>query len=86
MALVDEMQILIPLAGLIDKEAESKRLSKSIEKLEKSLQGLQGRLKNPAFLEKAPQKVLDQVHAQEAEQTEQLKQLSIQLEKIKNMN
>ena len=82
-ALVGEMQILIPLAGLIDKDAEIARLSKEIEKLQKNLGGLEGRLNNPAFADKAPAAVLEQTRKQAEEQRGALAQLQGQLEKIR---
>ena len=82
-ALVGEMQILIPLAGLIDKDAEIARLTKEIEKLQKNLGGLEGRLNNPAFADKAPPAVLEQTRKQAEEQRGALAQLQGQLEKIK---
>ena len=82
-ALVGEMQILIPLAGLIDKDAEIARLTKEIEKLQKNLGGLEGRLNNPAFADKAPAAVLEQTRKQADEQRAALGQLVGQLEKIK---
>lgn len=82
-ALVGEMQILIPLAGLIDKEAEIARLTKEIQKLEKNLMGLEGRLNNPAFADKAPPAVLEQTRKQAEEQKTALGQLQGQLEKIR---
>lgn len=82
-ALVGEMQILIPLAGLIDKDAEMARLSKEIDKLQKNLGGLEGRLNNPAFADKAPAAVLEQTRKQAEEQRAALAQLQAQLEKIR---
>jgi len=57
-ALVDDMQLLIPMDGLIDKEAELKRLSREIEKLEKLTKSLTGKLGNPGFTNKAPPEVV----------------------------
>jgi valyl-tRNA synthetase len=84
-ALVGEMKILIPLAGLIDKDAETARLNKEIEKTRKNLQGLEGRLNNPNFTDKAPENVVAQVRKQHEEQSTALKQLETQLEKILNL-
>ena len=84
-ALCGEMQILIPLAGLIDKDAETARLNKEIEKIQKGLSGLEGRLSNPSFTDKAPANVVDQVRKQAEEQKMSLAQLEQQLEKIKAM-
>jgi valyl-tRNA synthetase len=79
------MQILIPLAGLIDKDAEIARLTKEIEKVQKNLAGVEGRLKNPSFTDKAPEAVVNQVRQQAEEQSAALTQLQQQLEKIKAM-
>ena len=80
--LVGEMQILIPLAGLIDKEAETARLNREIEKINKQLQGVMGRLNNPSFADKAPANVVAQVQKQADDQQLALKQLEQQLAKI----
>jgi len=84
-ALVGEMQILIPLAGLIDKDAETARLTREIEKINKQLQGVMGRLNNPAFTDKAPANVVAQVQKQADEQQVALEQLQQQLAKIESM-
>ncbi len=84
-ALVGEMKVLIPLAGIIDKDAETARLSKEIEKIQKGLQGLEGRLSNPNFADKAPANVVDQVRKQAEEQKIALAQLEEQLVKIQAM-
>lgn len=57
-ALVGEMELHIPMAGLINKEDELKRLDKEIGKLEKDLLRLEGKLGNAKFLERAPEDVV----------------------------
>ncbi len=84
-ALCGEMQILIPLAGLIDKDAETARLNKEIEKIQKGLVGVEGRLSNPNFTDKAPVEVVEQVRKQAEEQKIALAQLEQQLVKIEAM-
>ncbi|KXJ49203.1 MAG: valine--tRNA ligase, partial [Cycloclasticus sp. Phe_18] len=58
-ALVGDMQILIPMAGLIDKNAELERLNKEIEKLEKEAARISGKLSNASFINKAPAAVIE---------------------------
>mgnify|MGYP000742940206 FL=1 len=58
-ALVGEMKILIPLAGLIDKDKEIIRLSKEIEKLEKQKMQFEGKLNNEKFVSGAPKAIVD---------------------------
>ena len=84
-ALLGEMKILIPLAGLIDKQAELERLDKEIKKIQQQLPRIEGKLNNPAFTEKAPKEVV----AKEAEKLAKLKsslqQLQQQQEKIRTL-
>ena len=82
-ALAGEMKILIPLAGLIDKDAEIARLEKEIGKLSGNLEKTEARLNNPNFADKAPEKVVEGVRQQAAEQRKALEQLQAQLDKIK---
>ena len=84
-ALVGEMNVLIPLAGLIDKDAETARLNKEIEKIQKGLAGVEGRLNNPSFTDKAPADVVEQVRKQAEDQKAALAQLEQQLVKIEAM-
>lgn len=58
-AVIGDMSVLIPMAGLIDKDAELARLSKAIEKLEKDVQRTQGKLNNEKFVSKAPEAVIN---------------------------
>ncbi len=59
MALVEQMKLLVPMAGLIDKQAELTRLEKEIQKLQKELPRLQAKLNNPKFVERAPSAVVE---------------------------
>ena len=58
-ALVGEMEILIPMADLIDVTAESERLNKELEKITKELARIVSKLENPNFINKAPQEVVE---------------------------
>ncbi|WP_448553358.1 valine--tRNA ligase [Thalassotalea montiporae] len=66
-AVIGEMTVLIPMAGLIDKDAELARLSKGIEKLEKDVQRVKGKLSNENFVGKAPEAVIEKEKAKLAE-------------------
>ena len=48
----------LPLEGIIDVEEEKKRLYKSLDKLQKEISALKGRLQNSKFIESAPQEVI----------------------------
>lgn len=57
-AVVENIELLIPMAGLIDKEAELARLEKNLQKLEKDIVFIQGKLNNPTFTDKAPADII----------------------------
>ncbi len=57
-ALVEDLKILIPMRGLIDKQAELLRLEKEIQRFEKELSRLEAKLSNPKFLEHAPKELV----------------------------
>ena len=57
-ALAGDLEILVPMAGLIDVDAELKRLSKEIEKLASDVQKLSGKLSNEKFVANAPEEVV----------------------------
>jgi len=81
-ALVGEMKLLIPLAGLIDKDAEMARLNKEIGKLQSNLDKSSAKLTNPKFVDKAPAAVVEKERARVTEMETALKQLQEQLVKI----
>ena len=84
-ALAGELEILVPMAGLIDKDAEITRLNREIGKLESDLTRLQGKLGNAAFVDKAPAAVVakeqDKMHAQR----QALETLREQLQRIRGI-
>jgi valyl-tRNA synthetase len=81
-ALVGEMQILIPMAGLIDKTAELARLDKEIQKVRNDLPRVEGKLNNPSFVDKAPADVLEKERAKLADMQSLLHSLASQHAKI----
>lgn len=56
--LVGEMQVLVPMAGLIDKAAEITRLDKAIERKQKDLSRSEAKISNPKFVDRAPTEVV----------------------------
>ncbi len=83
MALVGEMKILVPLAGIIDKVAELARLDKDIAKHEDNIEKGNAKLSNAGFTDKAPAAVVDKERQRVAELIKTLEQLKEQAEKIK---
>ncbi len=81
-ALVGAMKILIPMAGLIDKEAELQRLDKELGKTEGEIKRLEGKLNNANFVERAPEAVVAKERTKLEEVQNRQQQLSEQREKI----
>jgi len=81
-ALVDHMQLLIPMAGLIDKDAELQRLDKEIDRLTGEVKRLSAKLANPGFTDKAPEKVVDAEKLKLSDAQGALTQMQVQREKI----
>ncbi len=84
-ALVGEMKVLIPMAGLIDKEAELTRLQKELDKLTKELEKCENKLANKNFVERAPAAVVQKEQKRADGQRKAIAQLNEQLEKIRGL-
>ena len=81
-AVVGEMEILIPMAGLIDKEAELARIAKAMGKLEQDVARFKGKLSNEKFVSNAPEAVIEKEKAKLADSESQLARLKAQHETI----
>jgi len=84
-ALVGKMEILVPMAGFIDKDAEVARLTKEVEKLHKEAARISGKLNNAGFVDKAPAAVVDKEKEKLADYNQSIEKLETQLEKIRAM-
>ncbi len=82
-ALVGDMSILIPLAGLIDKQAELERLDKNMQKLQSEIARISGKLGNASFVDRAPEAVVNKEREKLAENESALASLQAQADKIK---
>lgn len=72
--LVDAMEVLVPIAGLIDKDKEIARLNKEIARLDKEVARFEGKLSNETFISKAPAELVEKERVKLAEaQTAQAK-------------
>lgn len=81
-ALVDELALFIPIAGVIDLKQELARLQREIGKLADELTKVQSRLQNTGYLSKAPAPVVarERQRAEELEMT--LRELQVQYERV----
>ncbi|KFI35177.1 hypothetical protein HY00_06995 [Peptococcaceae bacterium SCADC1_2_3] len=66
-AVTREVEIFVPLKGLIDLEKETARLYKELTVLEKELARVQDKLKKDSFLTKAPTEIIAKERAKESE-------------------
>ncbi len=81
-AIVGSLRVLIPLAGLIDLDAEKKRLDREITRVEGEIKKCQGKLASETFVANAPAAVVEQERARLGDWTMQLDGLRSQRAKL----
>jgi valyl-tRNA synthetase len=84
-SVVDDAQVCVHLAGTIDVAAESARIDKDLKKTDKERQGVQGRLGNASFIERAPAEIVDKERARLAELDEKMAKLTRSLERLRQL-
>ena len=82
-ALVGDMKVLIPLAGLIDKDAELARLDKEISRLRQDIERTEKKLSNASFVDKAPEAVVSKEREKLNRGQAAIEDLSAQAAKIR---
>ena len=80
--LIGNVELFVPMAGFINKEAELARLTKEIEKLNGEVKRIEGKLSNEAFVAKAPEQVIAKEREKMAEYAEGLEKLKQQYKAI----
>lgn len=81
--LVGDMEVLVPMAGLIDVAAEVARLTKELDKATKEVTRLQAKLGNDKFVSNAPADVVEKEKAKLRDAGSAQQRLAEQIEKIK---
>ena len=84
-ALLGNMRVLVPLAGIIDIEAERARLAKKQAGLKIDLDKSHGKLDNPDFVNNAPEEVVTKETERMTNLEGQISKLQEQLEKLENL-
>ncbi|GAW65738.1 valyl-tRNA synthase [Geoanaerobacter pelophilus] len=80
-----DVEIIVPLRGLVNVEEEEKRLGKEIAKIEKDIEFLSKKLENPSFVERAPADVVEKEREKIGEFATKKKLLEESLEKIQRL-
>ncbi|MFT7288233.1 MAG: valyl-tRNA synthetase [Halieaceae bacterium] len=80
--LCGKLEILVPLADVIDREQELKRLDKEIDRLQSEVQRIEGKLANASFVEKAPEAVVAREREKLDTQRSSLAKLRLQREHL----
>ena len=84
LSLVGDLKVMVPLAGLIDLEAERGRIGKEVDKAQQELEKIDKKLSNEAFIAKAPASVVNKDRKRAAELQTTLKTLQKQIEALVN--
>ncbi|MGE7921801.1 valine--tRNA ligase [Viridibacillus arvi] len=84
-AVVSGAELFLPLEGLIDVAAEIERLSHELEKWDKEVKRVQGKLNNERFVSKAPDDVVAAERAKEADYIEKYATVEKRINELKNM-
>ena len=85
MTLCGDLEIRVPMAGVIDIEAELKRLDKEIDRQQKEVEKLEGKLSNKAFTERAPANIVEAEKHKKAQAEAALTTLSRQRTQIEEL-
>jgi valyl-tRNA synthetase len=84
LSLVGELKVMVPLAGLIDLEAERGRIGKEVGKAQQELEKIEKKLGNESFVAKAPEAVVAKERNRAAELKGTLETLEMQLQALAN--
>ncbi|MAU41869.1 MAG: valine--tRNA ligase [Kordiimonas sp.] len=82
---IKEATVFLPLAGVIDVEQEQARLTKSLDKIEKEMGGIKGRLNNEKFISKAPESVVAENKSNLADAEEKAAKLRAALARLASL-
>ena len=81
-AVIDGAEIFVPLDDLMDYEAELARLRKEKDRLEGEVRRVDGKLSNKGFVDKAPQKLVDEEREKKVRYEDMLSKVELRLEQV----
>jgi len=85
-ALYEHLEILVPMAGIIDVEAETSRLNKDLQKHRKELERLQQKLANPNFTDRAPPEVVENERVKARAASDACDKITAQLSRLEGLH
>jgi valyl-tRNA synthetase len=80
---IDEAMVALPLDGVVDFQAEAKRLEKEVDGLASEIAKTEAKLANPQFVDRAPEEVVEEQRERLADAREKHAKLAAALERIK---
>jgi valyl-tRNA synthetase len=84
-ALLGELHVLVPLAGLVDVGAEIERLDKQLARTRKDLDACRRKLENPDFVANAPAEIVAKENARAVDLGQRVEQLDLQLKRMREI-
>ncbi len=84
-ALAGDMSLAIPLAGLVDRDAELTRLQKELDKYRRDRDRINSKLENRSFIEKAPTEIVDKERQRCADIDAAIAKLEQQYERMQSL-
>ena len=85
-ALYEHLEILVPMAGIIDVEAETSRLNRDLQKHSKELERLQQKLANPNFTDRAPPEVVENERVKARAASDACDKITAQLSRLEGLH
>jgi valyl-tRNA synthetase len=82
-SILSGVELYMPLAGLLDLDAELKRLQGELKRLDGEVIRVQKKLSNEGFVKKAPEKVIEEERAKEKDYLEQQEKVRARIEELK---
>ncbi|MDC0480606.1 valine--tRNA ligase, partial [Candidatus Marinimicrobia bacterium] len=81
-AVVGGMELYIPLGGLVDLDEEKARMEKRIKEINRLISGINGKLSNENFMNRAPEQVVDKEKSNLEKLTEEFEKVTANLEML----
>jgi valyl-tRNA synthetase len=85
-ALYGSLEILVPMAGVIDVASEQTRLEKELKKQQSELSRIQGKLSNASFIDRAPEEVVAKEREKQLAAEDAVQAIASQLQRLEGLH